>query len=57
MHQLRTMMGEMHWYKARVFELYAELGTYRAVSELTGIPTTSVYRTVQDLKKELKQKL
>jgi RNA polymerase sigma factor (sigma-70 family) len=57
MHQLRTMMGEMHWYKARVFELYAELGTYRAVSEITGIPTTSVYRTVQELKKELKQKL
>lgn len=55
--ELKTHLSQMHWYKARVFELYAELGTYRAVSEVTGIPTTSVYRTVQELKKELKQKL
>ena len=55
--ELKAHLSQMHWYKARVFELYAELGTYRAVSEITGIPTTSVYRTVQELKKELKQKL
>lgn len=54
---VKAHMGQMHWYKVRVFELYVELGTYRAVSDMTGIPTTSVYRTVQEMKNELKRKI
>ena len=55
--ELKTHMSQLHWYKVRIFQMYSELGTYRAVSEATGIPTTSIYRTVQEMKTELKRKL
>lgn len=50
-------LSEMHWYKQELLNLYVELGTYKAVSDKTGIPLTSVFKTITELRKEIKQKL
>ena len=50
-------MGEMHWYKVELLKMYAELGTYKAVSDQLGIPLTSVFITVTEAKKEIKQRI
>ena len=48
-------LNKIHWYKARIIELYAELGTYAEVAKFTGIPTCSVFRTVRQARKEIKK--
>lgn len=50
-------VDELYWYKAELLKLYAELGTYQAVSDKTGIPLTSVYKTIVDIRKEIKKLL
>lgn len=50
-------LSKLHWYKAELLKLYAELGTYKAVSESTGIPTVSVFNTVKQAKKLIRQTL
>ena len=50
-------IDKIYWYKAKILELYAELGTYALVSEYTGIPTSSIFRTVREAKKEVKSKI
>ena len=49
--------SKMHWYKVQVLKEYAELGTYQAVSNKTKIPLTSIFKTVQEARKEIKAKL
>lgn len=48
-------LDRIHWYEAKILELYAELGTYRKVSEATGIPHISIYHTVQNARKNIKK--
>jgi len=50
-------VSKLHWYKSEMLQLYAELGTYQAVSDKTKIPLTSVFKTVSEARKEIKQKL
>ena len=47
----------LDWYKAEMLQLYAELGTYKAVNEKTNIPTVSVFNTVKAAKKHVKMHL
>lgn len=47
----------LYWYDKKILELYIELGTYRAVAKETGIPYSSVFKTVQKVVKEVKQKI
>lgn len=54
---VKCALAEVHWYKVELLKLYADLGTYKAVSEKTGIPLTSVFMTITELRKEIKQKL
>lgn len=54
---VNCVMEKMHWYKANIMKLYAELGTYKAVTQDTGIPTASIFRTVREAKKEIKSKI
>ena len=49
--------SRLYWYKDTILRLYAELGTYKAVSLDTGIPVTSIYRTVNEARKELKREI
>ncbi len=48
-------LQKIHWYEAKILELYAELGTYRKVAEVTGIPHISIYHTVQKARKNIKK--
>lgn len=54
---VKCALAEIHWYKQELLNLYVELGTYKAVSDKTGIPLTSVFKTITELRKEIKQKL
>jgi DNA-directed RNA polymerase specialized sigma24 family protein len=49
--------SSIHWYKFKLLEMYAELGTYQSVSDATGIPLTSVFQTISEARKEIKQRL
>jgi len=46
-------LEKMHWYQRELFKCYVEEGTIRKVSELTGIPSTSVFDTIKKVKDEL----
>lgn len=42
---------KLHWYHKGIVELYAELGSVRAVSEATKIPFYSVKHTIKESRK------
>lgn len=44
-------------YTDAMLKLYAELGTYKAVSEKTGIPQTSVFNTIKEVRKAIRKQL
>lgn len=48
---------QLHWYKAGLFKLYLQLGTFRAVAKHTRIPFTSVHLTLKEASKEIREKL
>ena len=54
---LKIDLSGIYWYKARILEKYAEMGSYKAVSDDTGIPVSSIFRTVQQARKAYKQKI
>jgi hypothetical protein len=47
----------VYWYKRDLFKLYFELGTYRAVESDVEIDHVSVYNTVNEVKKHIKENL
>jgi DNA-directed RNA polymerase specialized sigma24 family protein len=55
--ELNCAVSQIYWYKARLLELYSEVGTYKKVSEVTGIPVASVFATITQARKEVKQLL
>lgn len=55
--QIACATSNIYWYKARLLELYANLGTYKAISQITGIPHTSVYNTIKEARKDVKRLL
>lgn len=55
--EIACAVSEIHWYKARLLEMYTERGTYKAVHEATGIPVSSIFKTITQARKEIKRKL
>jgi DNA-directed RNA polymerase specialized sigma24 family protein len=53
---IEPVLQKVYWYKTELVRLYAEHGTYQKVSDLTGIPLKSVYMTIIEARKEIKQK-
>jgi DNA-directed RNA polymerase specialized sigma24 family protein len=53
--ELNCAVSSIYWYKAEILKLYSELGTYKKVSLTTGIPVASVFATVNQARKEIKQ--
>lgn len=47
-------LDSLHWYQAELFRLYVKYGTYKKVSENTGIPIRSVGTTIRSVKDYLK---
>jgi hypothetical protein len=50
-------LHKIHWYKAEVLKIYAEIGNYRGVAEKTGIHHCSIFQTVKQAKNEIKRLL
>lgn len=48
-------LQKIHWYEAKILELYAEHKTYRKVAEITGIPHISIYHTVKNARRNIKK--
>jgi len=48
-------LHKLHWYNRELLKLYAECGTYQAVSNATMIPVKSVFENVRKTKKIIKQ--
>jgi DNA-directed RNA polymerase specialized sigma24 family protein len=48
-------LNKLHWVSEKVFTLYAEHGSYRAVGEVTGIPYSTVFRLVKEAKMKIKK--
>jgi len=55
--RVEEILKEIYWYKSELFRTYMDCGTYRAVEDLTGIDHVSVYHTVKEVKKILKERL
>jgi DNA-directed RNA polymerase specialized sigma24 family protein len=46
---------KLNWYQRGIFELYAKLGSVRAVSLETSIPAVSIKRTIREGRKLIKK--
>jgi DNA-directed RNA polymerase specialized sigma24 family protein len=55
--ELNCAVSKIYWYKSQLLKLYSEVGTYKKVSEVTGIPVASVFATITQARKEIKQLL
>lgn len=51
------ILTNVYWYKRDLFKLYLECGSLRKVEAEVGIPFVSVYNTVKEVKKTIKDKL
>lgn len=47
-------LENVYWYKKEIFELYVEHGTIRRVNELTGIPKSSIHKTISEVRNEIR---
>ena len=48
---------KLYWYNQELLKLYAKNGSYRAVSQETGIPVKSVHNAVKKAKIQIRSKL
>lgn len=55
--RLDEILEGVYWYKRELFKTYLECGTFRAVENEVGINYVSVYHTVKDVKKHIKNNL
>jgi hypothetical protein len=56
--KLNDRMSEIHWYAAKVFELYSQNGkNIMALSRETKIPYRSLFKTIRAVKNLMKQEL
>ena len=51
------ILKHVYWYKRDLFKLYLECGSLRKVEAEVGIPFVSVYNTVKEVKKTIKEQL
>lgn len=57
LHKVERAVSEVYWYDSGILSLYAEKGTFKEVSECTGIPLISVFNTVSNARKIIKKKI
>lgn len=50
-------MNDLYWYDKEILKMYIELGSVRKVSAETGIPHTSIFITIKNIRKCIKQSL
>lgn len=50
-------VDNLYWYNKEMVRLYLQHGNYRAIEEITRIPYSSAYKTIQKSFQEIKQKV
>jgi hypothetical protein len=50
-------MNDLYWYDREILKMYIELGSVRKVSAQTGIPHTSIFITIKNIRKCIKESL
>lgn len=55
--RINKIISDSHWYDRELFNLFLKLGSRRKVALKTGIPETSVKRTIREMKKKIKNSL
>jgi DNA-directed RNA polymerase specialized sigma24 family protein len=55
--KVNQALEDVYWYDSSILSLYAEKGTFKEVSDCTGIPLKSVYDTVANTRKIIKKKI
>ena len=50
-------MNDLYWYDREILKMYIELGSVRKVSAQTGIPHTSIFITIKNIRKCIKDSL
>lgn len=55
--QIEIRINKLYWYDKEILKLYIELGSVRKVSKQTGIPHTSIFITIKNIQKCIKQSL
>ena len=54
---ISKIMEGLYWYDQEVLKMYIELGSVRKVSKQTGIPHTSIFITIKNIRKCIKAQL
>lgn len=54
---ISKIMDSLYWYDQEILKMYVELGSVRKVSKETGIPHTSIFITIKNIRKCIKQQL
>ena len=54
---ISKIINGLYWYDQEILKMYIELGSVRKVSKQTGIPHTSVFITIKNIRKCIKQQL
>lgn len=57
MERCEKEVKELYWYNEVLLRMYAEHGSYRAVSVKTGIPVKSVFNAVRKAKNQIKSNI
>lgn len=54
---IESEMEKLSWYEARLFREYLDAGSCRKLSAKTGIPFQSIWKTVSEVRKKLKEQM
>lgn len=54
---IRKTIDKLYWYDKEILKMYIEQGSVRKVSVITGIPHTSIFITIKNIRKCIKQSL
>jgi hypothetical protein len=55
--QVQKLIDKLYWYDKEILKMYIESGSVRKVAQLTGIPHTSIFITIKNIQKCIKQSL
>jgi hypothetical protein len=55
--QVNKLIEGLYWYDKEILKLYIEHGSVRKVAAITGIPHTSIFITIKNIQKCIKQSL
>jgi transposase-like protein len=54
---IEKIIPSLYWYDQEILKMYIELGSVRKVSKETGIPHTSIFITIKNIRKCILQQL